>query len=109
MMLAEAAQATTYFVATNGSGSSLGTNTAWKTIGKAATNMFPGDIALIRGGIYREAVTANRSGTASGIYKNNCNENSPITRRTNHPQSSNMLCPLGCIDAAISLCRVQCG
>jgi len=52
--------ATTYYVdgnSTNASDSNPGTSgLPWKTIGKAASSLQPGDTALVREGIYREEV-----------------------------------------------------
>jgi hypothetical protein len=55
-----------YYVATNGSDSNVGSLSApFKTIQKAANTVQPGDTAYIRGGTYRETITVPRSGTSS--------------------------------------------
>lgn len=55
-----------YYVSPNGSDNNPGTfNLPWRTIGKAASMVEPGDILYIRGGIYYEAVRFNTSGTIS--------------------------------------------
>jgi hypothetical protein len=36
----------------------------WKTIAQAAASVRPGDLVLIRGGVYREQVIIKTSGTA---------------------------------------------
>jgi hypothetical protein len=57
--------AATYYVAPNGNNTNAGTQDApWKTIGKAFGSVKPGDTVLIRGGVYRESVSINVSGTA---------------------------------------------
>jgi len=60
--------ATTYFVATNGVDTGVGTstNSPWRTIQKAANTPAPGDTVFVRGGIYNEEVTFNVSGSATG-------------------------------------------
>jgi hypothetical protein len=60
--------ANTYFVATNGVDTNVGTstNTPWRTIQKAANTLAPGDTVFVRGGIYNEAVTFNVSGSVTG-------------------------------------------
>lgn len=57
------------FVATNGNDSNDGltTNTAWRTVQKAANSAQPGDIVCVRSGIYNEKVTVNVSGTAGAF------------------------------------------
>ncbi|HFQ92411.1 MAG TPA: DUF5123 domain-containing protein, partial [Anaerolineae bacterium] len=58
----------TFYVATNGSDANPGTEAApWRTIQHAANTMGPGDTALIRGGIYEEAVTINVSGSENNV------------------------------------------
>ena len=55
-----------YYVATSGSDSSPGTQTApWRTIQHAATSVKAGDTVNIRGGVYNEAVTPSVSGSAT--------------------------------------------
>jgi hypothetical protein len=60
----------TYYVATNGADANSGTttNAPWRTIQHAADMLAPGDTALVRGGIYNEAVTFHVSGSAAGGY-----------------------------------------
>lgn len=57
--------ATTYYVANNGNDANLGTsiNTPFKTIQKAMNKVAAGDTVLVRGGTYREEITAARGGT----------------------------------------------
>lgn len=56
-------RAATYYVATTGSDSAPGTESQpWRTVQKAANTLAPGDTALVRGGVYSEAVTVNVSG-----------------------------------------------
>ncbi|HTS16556.1 MAG TPA: DUF5123 domain-containing protein [Verrucomicrobiae bacterium] len=63
------AVANDYYVATNGNDSAAGTiDQPWGTIQKAANTLAPGDTAWVRGGIYREVVTVNVSGSAAGGY-----------------------------------------
>ncbi|MFM2081660.1 MAG: hypothetical protein RL380_351 [Verrucomicrobiota bacterium] len=66
-LLASHVSATTFYVATTGSDTNSGTatNLAWRTIQKAANTLAPGDTALVRGGIYSEAVRVNVSGNAA--------------------------------------------
>ena len=66
-LLAGPAHATDYYVATNGSNSNSGTSLAspFLTIQQAANAAQAGDNVFVRGGTYRETVTAARSGTAS--------------------------------------------
>lgn len=58
------AQATTYYVATNGSDSNNGTDetTPWLTVKKAVNTMVAGDTTLVRGGTYNETSGAIRFG-----------------------------------------------
>jgi Right handed beta helix region/Pel9A-like, right handed beta helix region len=57
---------TGYFVSPSGSDSNPGTFLRpWKTIGKAASMVKPGDNVYIRGGVYQESVEFATSGTAS--------------------------------------------
>ena len=67
VLLAGPAHATDYYVATNGSNSNSGTSLAspFLTIQQAANAAQAGDNIYVRGGTYRETVTAARSGTAS--------------------------------------------
>jgi len=60
--------AATYYVATTGLDSNPGTVALpWRTVQNAANNLLPGDTVLVRGGVYREAVTFNVSGSAGGV------------------------------------------
>ena len=57
--------ATHYVDAVNGNDGNPGTaEQPWKTIGKAAASLQPGDTALVRSGIYRESIAVRVSGTA---------------------------------------------
>jgi hypothetical protein len=59
--------AATYCVATTGDDTNPGSPAApWRTIQKAADSLGPGDTALVRGGVYTEAVTVHVSGSAAG-------------------------------------------
>jgi hypothetical protein len=63
---ARAASATTYYVATNGLDTNAGTLAApWRTIQYAANTLAPGDIVLVRAGVFNEAVTVNVSGSST--------------------------------------------
>jgi hypothetical protein len=68
LALGSALQAATYEVAQqNPQASDEGPGTVerpWKTIAKAAEKMGPGDVVVIRGGVYRERVVVKTSGTA---------------------------------------------
>src|SRR4030067_2031260 len=63
------ANAADYYVATNGSDSSIGTITQpWKTVQKAANTLAAGDTAYIRGGIYNEYnIKFANSGTSGNL------------------------------------------
>jgi hypothetical protein len=55
----------TYYVATTGSDSAAGTLDApWRTIGRAARGVMPGDMVYVRGGTYNETIDVNTSGSA---------------------------------------------
>ena len=55
----------TYVVAPDGSDAAAGTEAApWGTIQHGADQLRPGDTLLVRAGVYAEAVTVRRSGTA---------------------------------------------
>ena len=56
----------TYFVSTSGSDSNPGTSlsNSWRTIQYAADQVIAGDTVYVRGGVYKEIVTINISGTA---------------------------------------------
>lgn len=54
-----------YYVAPDGSDADPGTPARpWRTVGKAAATLQPGETVLIRAGTYHERVVAERSGTA---------------------------------------------
>ena len=58
--------AATYYVATNGSDAGPGTQQApFRSLGKAARVVKPGDTVLVKSGSYQENVQLRRSGTAS--------------------------------------------
>ena len=58
-----------YYVATNGNDGATGAlDQPWRTIQKAANTLAPGDTALVRGGVYSEAVNVNVSGSLVGGY-----------------------------------------
>jgi hypothetical protein len=58
-LMAQAAQATTYYVSTTGSDGAAGNNinTPWRTIGHAAATMIAGDTTYVRGGTYTTETT----------------------------------------------------
>lgn len=60
------ADATTYYVATNGSFANQGTNLAapLKTIQQASARMVAGDTCFIRAGVYHETITPSNSGAS---------------------------------------------
>jgi hypothetical protein len=56
----------TFYVATNGSDSNAGTQSApWRTIQKALNTLQPGQRALVRAGTYDESLAMDRAGTSS--------------------------------------------
>ncbi len=56
-----------YYVATGGNDSAAGSqNAPWKTIGRAARAVMPGDTVYVRGGTYKETIDVNQSGSAAG-------------------------------------------
>jgi len=56
----------TYYVATNGNDSAAGTLDApWRSIGRAARGVMPGDSVYVRGGTYNETIDVNTSGSAA--------------------------------------------
>src|SRR5579859_170992 len=56
-----------YYVATGGNDNAAGTQAApWKTIGRAARSVMPGDTVYVRGGTYNETIDVNQSGSAAG-------------------------------------------
>jgi len=58
--------ATTYYAATNGSNSNLGTIASpWKTLNTAIAKLVAGDTLYVRGGIYVETISIWVSGTAA--------------------------------------------
>ena len=68
-LLASHVSAATFYVATTGNDTNSGTatNLAWRTVQKAANTLTPGDTALVRSGVYSEAVTVNVSGSADNF------------------------------------------
>ncbi len=61
--------ASTYYVATNGSDTNPGTlSSPWRTINKAANTLVAGDSVNIRAGTYKEQVTPKNSGNASSGF-----------------------------------------
>lgn len=67
--LAGAAQAKTYYVATNGNDSNPGTlNQPWRTIQHAADTAVAGDTVQIRNGLYNEQIIVSNSGDPTGGY-----------------------------------------
>jgi hypothetical protein len=65
MVVTLPASAATNYVSPTGNDSNPGTLASpWRTIQKAANTLAPGDTALVRGGIYSEAVTVNVSGSS---------------------------------------------
>ena len=61
--------AATFCVATTGSDANPGSSSApWKTVQKAADSLAPGDTALVRGGVYQEAVTVHVTGSPAGGF-----------------------------------------
>ncbi|MCC6349255.1 MAG: DUF1565 domain-containing protein [Candidatus Eisenbacteria bacterium] len=67
LLLAQAAAATTYYVATNGSDSNPGTSSGspWRTIGKASSTMVAGDVVRISPGTYSETLQPVANGTSA--------------------------------------------
>ena len=60
---------TVYYVATTGKDTNPGTLAKpWRTIQKAANTAIPGSTVYVRGGVYRERVTINVSGSARAGY-----------------------------------------
>ncbi len=61
------ADATTYYVATNGSDSNPGTNLAapFQTVSRGAESTLPGDLCYIRAGVYHEKLAPLSSGTSN--------------------------------------------
>lgn len=61
------ANATTYYVATNGSDTNNGTTltTPYATINKAASVVNPGDTVYVRGGVYYQTVSISRDGSST--------------------------------------------
>ena len=67
LVLACAAQATTYYVRKTGNNSNAGTSpaSAWLTIDKAADTAVAGDVVYVGAGTYSEQVTPSQDGTAA--------------------------------------------
>lgn len=71
LLFANVGTSATYYVATTGSDSNPGTDSApWRTVSRAAQRLQPGDAVFIRGGTYHEQVILANSGS---------DENSRIT------------------------------
>ncbi|HVW53281.1 MAG TPA: right-handed parallel beta-helix repeat-containing protein [Trinickia sp.] len=61
--------ASAHYVSTSGNDANPGASSApWRTIQHAANTAHAGDTVYVRGGTYKEAVTINVSGSASGGY-----------------------------------------
>jgi hypothetical protein len=75
------AQATTYFVATNGSDANLGTTVGapFLTIQHATGKLTPGDFCVIRGGTYHETITPATSGKSGAPITFTCYSNETVT------------------------------
>lgn len=59
-------QAKEVYVAPNGNDSNAGTlNSPFKTFVKAVSVMNPGDVCIIRGGVYHEELSVNKNGTSN--------------------------------------------
>lgn len=68
-LVAQPATGITHYVATTGNDSNPGTLALpWRTIQHAANVVQPGDTVYVRAGVYHEAVTIARSGSASAGY-----------------------------------------
>ena len=66
-LLAPTASAASYFVATTGNDTSVGSVTApFRTIKQASRVAKPGDEVIVRGGVYTDATSISTKGTASG-------------------------------------------
>jgi hypothetical protein len=60
-----------FYVSTTGNDSNPGTlSSPWKTIQKAANSLSPGDTVYVRGGIYKELVYLNVTGSLNGGFIN---------------------------------------
>jgi hypothetical protein len=60
----------TYYVAPDGSDSNPGTiDRPWRTITKATRTVEPGDVVYVRGGVYNELVSIDRSGTPTQLIR----------------------------------------
>ena len=72
--------ATDYYVSTSGNDSAQGSLTSpFQTISKAASMMVAGDIAYIRGGVYREQVNLTESGVAGSPIRFEGYQNEQVT------------------------------
>ena len=67
MLSAPYCHGATYYVATTGNDSAVGTNaaTAWRTIQKAANTVVAGDLVRVQPGTYSERVTETTDGTSA--------------------------------------------
>ena len=69
--------ANTYYVATNGNDTNIGTETQpWKTIQKAANSIVAGDTVLVKSGTYNERIIIQNSGTLNNyiVFSNYQND-----------------------------------
>ncbi|SPE52387.1 putative Alpha-1,3-galactosidase A [Verrucomicrobia bacterium] len=75
------AEATTYYVATNGLDTYAGTNLAapYKSIQRAAVRMVAGDCCFIRAGVYHQTLAPSHSGTAGGPITFSAYSNEVVT------------------------------
>jgi parallel beta-helix repeat protein len=66
LLLTSNAFGITYYVSTTGNDSNAGTlNTPFRSVQKGINTLNPGDICIIRGGTYNEAIVLGRSGTST--------------------------------------------
>ena len=79
--------ATTYWIAQNGSDNNPGTESMpWRTIGKANTELNPGDTVYIKAGIYSDTIHPDDNGTSETtriVYKSYPGENVYLTSQVN--------------------------
>lgn len=70
LLVAVAANATTYYVTTTGSDANPGTmGSPWLTVQKAANTMIAGDVANVATGTYNETVTTGAAGSAGNYIR----------------------------------------
>ena len=83
LVLPVLACAETYYVSPSGSDSNSGLSTsqAWRTIGKANAELYPGDTVRIMAGTYSETIEPARSGSSNNYitYENYNNQEVNIT------------------------------